>query len=362
VSAAARTTLLGLAMVLVGGLFDGEPFYAAGLGFVALGAGSAGWVAWTARSTRVQRALALTTVTEDESLEAEIRVDAGGRPLPGGWVEDGLLAEPVRLGPGRIGVRFRLEASFPRRGRRTLPPPRVVLRDPLGLARRDVVGTEPDEILVLPRTHPVRAPRGAGASFGGLGRSALAVAAEVEVDGLRPYQTGSPASRIHWPALARGHDMMERRLRTDLDARPLVVLDTAGAAPAEAVDEAVRAAASLALHLGRAGGCALLLPGERRATVIDPDLGAWPAAHVRLALTEAGRGPSAAALAPRSGPVLYVCPRVPRELPRSLRAAVGPRLLVVPGELSDRTAAFRVGACRGYVMGREARARARVRA
>lgn len=358
-SGASRTALLGLAMVLVGGLFDGEPFYAAGLGFLALGGGSAAWVAWTARSTRVQRALALTTVVEDEPLEAEIRVDAGGRPLPGGWVEDGLLADPVPLGPGRIGVRFRLEASFPRRGRRTLPPPRVVLRDPLGLSRRDVAGTESDEILVLPRTRPVRAPRGASASFGGLGRSAVAVAAEIEVDGLRPYQPGSPASRIHWPALARGHEMMERRLRTDLDARPLVVLDTGGMPAAESVDEAVRAAASLALHLGRAGGCALLLPGERRATAIDPDLGAWPAAHVRLALVEAGRGPSAAALAPRSGPVLYVCARVPRELPRALRAAAGPRLLVVPSRLPDRVPAFAVGECLGYVVGRQARTRMR---
>src|SRR5204863_261368 len=89
----------------------------------------------------------------------------------------------------------------------------------------------------------------------------------------RPYQTSSPASRIHWPALARGHGMMERRLRMDMDARPLVVLDTRGPAGEDAVDEAVRAAASLALHLARAGGCALLLPGERRATT---GVGSWP--------------------------------------------------------------------------------------
>ena len=52
----------------------------------------------------------------------------------------------------------------------------------------------------------------------------------------------------------------------------------------ELLDAAVRAAASLALDLGRAGGCGLLLPGDQRPTAIDPELNRWPVAYRRLAL------------------------------------------------------------------------------
>ena len=58
----------------------------------------------------------------------------------------------------------------------------------------------------------------------------------------------------------------------------------------ELIDAAVRAAASLVLELGAAGGCGLLLPGEQRATMIDRELIAWPAAYARLAARR-GRQP-----------------------------------------------------------------------
>ena len=47
---------------------------------------------------------------------------------------------------------------------------------------------------------------------------------------------------------------------------------------------AVRACASLAVHLARHGGCALLLPGDRRPVTLDPELAGWPHLHARLAL------------------------------------------------------------------------------
>ena len=91
--------------------------------------------------------------------------------------------------------------------------------------------------------------------------------AAVDMDGLRPYRVGTPASRIHWPAVARGHGLIERRLQADGDSRPLVVLDARLPGPdaqSELLDAAVRAAASLVLELARRGGCGLLLPGEQR--------------------------------------------------------------------------------------------------
>jgi len=90
--------------------------------------------------------------------------------------------------------------------------------------------------------------------------------------------------------------MMERRLRAESDTRPLILLDPRGAAAEEDLDAAVRAAASLTVHLARAGGCALLLPGERRPVILEPTLGGWPHAHARLALIEGTMRPSLGAL------------------------------------------------------------------
>ena len=123
----------------------------------------------------------------------------------------------------------------------------------------------------------------------GAATSALdARAIEFEVDGLRAYRPGSPASRIHWPAVARTGELIERRLVAGADAAPLVVLDAARPTSSAALDAIVRAAASLCVHLAGTGGCAALLPSDRRATEIEPDLRGWPQVHARLAMVEAG--------------------------------------------------------------------------
>ena len=87
--------------------------------------------------------------------------------------------------------------------------------------------------------------------------------------------------------------MMERKLISEADSRPLVVLDPRAPASQDALDASVRAAASLTVHFARKTGCGLLLPGDRRAVTIDPDLLAWPQAHVRLALIDDARRPGA---------------------------------------------------------------------
>ena len=156
---------------------------------------------------------------------------------------------------------------------------------------------------MLPRTERVKWVPGAGEKWRrATGAAALEPFGATEVDGLRPYRQGTPASRIHWPALARGAGLLERRLRADTETRPLVVVDarTAGADhEPEHLDAAVRAAASLVLELGTRTGCGLLLPGEFRPLEIEQDLIAWPVAHARLALVEGGPGTRAPGLARR---------------------------------------------------------------
>jgi len=356
---AAGIALLGLALVGCGGLFDAAPLYAPGVGFLLLGLLSAAWVALAARGATIARELDARHVVEQEPVPVRLTV-RGGRaapPLPVAVVEDPLLEAPLRLPSAARSHRFAATARFPRRGRLRVPPPTLALRDPFELARRRVRGSSEQELLVLPRTSPVAyaAGRGPDGRRDG-GASALLGATATEVDGVRPYREGTPAARIHWPTLARGAGLTERRLRVEADARPLVVLDARGAPSRDALDMAVRAAASLALAFARGGGSALLLPGERRPSAIGADLAGWPAAHVRLALVEGGAGTPAPALGgagPRPGPLVYVAARRLDRLPGAVRAAArGEALLVVPGRIDGREAQFSVAGCSGYRVAR----------
>jgi uncharacterized protein (DUF58 family) len=229
-----------------------------------------------------------------------------------------------------------------------LEPAVLTLRDPLGLAEIRIAAPAADEVLVLPRVLPVQARASAAGPDGGAARAAALGAAATELDGLRPHSEGAPASRIHWPSAARGGDLMERRFVADGDARPIVVLDPRSS-DRDALDAAVRAAASLTVHFARRSGCALLLPADRRPAVIEPDLGGWTAAHVRLALVEGDAAPALTLAGGRRGLVVYVCARLVDRPPRPLGRSSGGLLLVVPGELPGRRPVLEVAGCHGYL-------------
>jgi uncharacterized protein (DUF58 family) len=179
--------------------------------------------------------------------------------------------------------------------------------------------------------------------------------AAVDVDGLRPYRPGTPASRIHWPALARGAGLLERRLEADRDMRPMIVLDARGAENEAQLDAAVRATASLALELARFGGCRLLLPGERRAIAIEPDLVGWPSAHARLAMVQGGPETRAPLLdgAARLATVFYVAAQPLERLPAAIAVpGRGEIVVVLPNDVGPSPGApsFEVAGCRGYAL------------
>jgi uncharacterized protein (DUF58 family) len=347
------TAALGAVLLLVAAAFDAEPLFVGGAAFLLLGAFSAAWVVVGAAGIGAERSVGARTVVEGTAVDVRVKVTAGhvGR-LPTGVVDDELLAEPAPLRLGAPATALRIRAIFDRRGRRILGPTRVVVRDPAGLAERVVEAGEPVEVLVLPRISPVTAPGGEGEP-GTVGSRAgrPQVAAEVELDGLRPLRPGAPASRIHWSAWARTGELLERRLRADADSRALVVLDPRGADTHEDLDAAVRAAGSLCQHLARQGGCAVLLPGDRRPSSLDPSLAGWGRLHVRLALVTGEQSPSVAGLAGRRGPVIYVAAKATARPPRALAHAVGGgRVLVVPGTIPGRRPAFAVAGCTGYAL------------
>lgn len=354
---AAGSAALGLLLLLAAATFAMQSLYVPGLALLVLGGGFAGWVVLAAHGVRFAREPGPVTVEEEAAWPLRLRIGPGLVPAPGGEVIEPLLTEPLQLGrilPERDGTRrLRVNVRFERRGRRPIAPCRLVLHDPLGLAQREIECTSgPGEVLVLPRIEPVVAVEGGGApGQEGRGREggeasgrARAAAPEMELDVLRPYREGTPATRIHWPTLARTGELMERRLVADPRARPLVVVDSHDPVGDRELDSAMRAAASLAWHLARAGGCGVLLPGDRRPTFLRADLRSFTDVHARLALL--GRAPAPPAVGPRpSGPLVWVT--AARALP-ALPARLGAGWVVAPHAIAPGAPAeFRVGGCIG---------------
>lgn len=363
---AAEVALGGVVLTLAAFLFDAAPLFVPGVAFTLLGMVTPLWVWASAQSATVQRRLVADRVIEGEPVEAMIEVSRGPLGLPGGEVLDPLAGAPVSVSRplslivGGTKAHVRVVARFSRRGLHRLEPPMLIVRDMLELASTVRIGAGAvHELLILPRTEPVRwANGGRGArSESPDATSATESLAAVDIDGLRPYREGTSASRIHWPALARGAGLLERRLLPDSDTRPLIVLDARGAGPAEYLDAAVRAAASLTLELARRGGCRLLLPGEHRTVTVEGDLSSWPSVHARLALVDGGAGTRAPAVGVGGslGPVFYVAAQPLERLPAALVGAAGSAsVLVLPSALHHRLqigASFEVAGCRGYVLG-----------
>lgn len=354
---AAAVALAGAALLLAALTFDSATLFVPAVALLFLPVLISGWVWLAWRGASVERILEAERVVEDEPVEARVKL-RGLIGLPGAELRDPLSSGSIGISAAlwTRQIELRILARFPTRGRIPLPPPQLRLGDQLGLVQTMRTGAGPrQELLVLPRTEKISWHRGgarAGLRTQGEAHSPEPTGA-TEPDGLRTYRPGTPASRIHWPALARGAGLLERRLLADGESSPLVILDGRCPKPGPLLDAAVRAAASLTLELARREGCDLLLPGQRRALHVGRDLGAWPAAHALLALVEGGPQAPAPALVERSrtGAVYYVAVRPMTRAPAS--AGRAGFTLVLPSELAGSVGtapAFEVSGCTGFVL------------
>ena len=371
---AAGLILLAIGLIVAGRAFAATPLFVVGVGFGLLGVLAPAWVLIAARGTVLRRRVTSHRAVEDEPLEAIIDIRRGWFGLPGADLDDPLagtslsMADALSVVTGRRRVQLRVIARIPRRGRHRFGPPLLTVSDSLGLVSVRRTGSGgPDEVLVLPRTEPVhwlhRDDR--QSAIGQSHPSASEPMGAGEVDGLRQYMPGTPASRIHWPALARGAGVLERRLVGEFQALPLVVLDSrrrVGGSDPDLLDAAVRAAASLTLELAHAGGCQLLLPGDRVPTPLTGDLGAWPSLHTRLALVEEEPDPrSGPALRPGTarGSVIFVSIRLDAQTTLTgVGIHASQLVLVVPQRLATRldlVPSFQVSGCSGFVLRSAAR-------
>lgn len=353
---ALRAACFGVLLCIGGGAFDLPSLYVPGAGLILIGLGAAAWVWLAAYGAAVLRETGPPTVQEEQPYPVKLRVKQGILPPPTAELIEPLLGRPLSTREQRAR-QVRVNVRFSRRGRRTIEPARLVMRDSLSLAVRETK-SDAAEVLILPRIEPVVV----GSASGVVGVEPVSgalteAAAELELHSLRPYRAGAPASRIHWPTVARTRVMMERRLVAESDARPLVVLDPSNPPTQEALDRAVRATASLVVHLARrTHGCSLLLPGQRRPVDVDAELRGWPAIHVRLALLEASEGAPSSRRLERSA-ALYWVSAGSGSLPPAVKRNAG-SYFVTPEPVSGRAAAFTVAGCAGYRLGsaRERRA------
>ncbi len=200
---------------------------------------------------------------------------------------------------------------------------------------------------MLPRVEPVVAAAAGGAAGGGAdpdggGRAALrgrmdGSAAELDLDGLRPYREGTPA--IAHPLAGGGAQRRDARApahRRRATRRPLVVLDATAAAVGGGAGHGGagrRRRCACTWRGGAAARCCCRATAGRSS--LAPDLAAWPAAHARLALVEGRHARPPLARARRAGAVIWVSARA--DAPRDLaRAAVGGGWLVTPSAGSGR--------------------------
>jgi uncharacterized protein (DUF58 family) len=318
----------GAALAACGGAFGAVSLAVPGLGMLLVGLLAPAWVLLAAAGARIERRDAPRAVLEDAPWSAALAVRRGPLALPGVEVEDQLLGDPVVPEPW---VALRERATFPRRGRVTLPSARLVARDPLRLATRVASQTGPGELLVLPRLDPVSLPPDvAGAAGDGATGARGAREPAFEIEGVGPYRPSTPMSRIHWAALARHDQLMERRFHSDVDASALVVLD--GRPAGGDFDAAVRASASLARALAMLHGVGVLLPGEEYPFEVAADLHAWAELHERLALVQPdGRTPALHPHVPARA-IFWVSAAPGAEAPHALlaRSSLLPCFLVVP--------------------------------
>lgn len=167
----------------------------------------------------------------------------------------------ARLRPLAAGasITFRTRLEGVRRGRHTLGPLRVVLRDPFRLVARRHTLDAAGEVLVLPQVLdlPAGLPLGGAQASAGSGAPRPLATGE-DRSTIREYVRGDDLRGVHWPSTAHRGKLMVRQAEAPQDPRAVVVLDPRlqrhdPAGRPGSFETAVVAAASTLFHLDRRG-------------------------------------------------------------------------------------------------------------
>jgi hypothetical protein len=168
------------------------------------------------------------------------------------------------LGPGgRATVRYRLRGAH--RGRFTVGPLQVRLRDPFGVVARRITLPGTAKVTVYPPVHELTAglQLGGSSSTGGSGR-ARALPSGDDLANVREYVRGDDLRGVHWPTTAHRGRLMVRQPESTKEPRAVLLLDLRqdrhrGTGPGASLESAVAAAASVGFHLVSRGRAVVLL-------------------------------------------------------------------------------------------------------
>jgi len=283
---------LGLVVVALGTLLGFPDITRAGVLLVCLPA-LAVLVGWRpAPPVTFQRTVDPALVAPDEPARVELAFRGRGQRLSPLQVAeeqvDPLLGEAhrfllPRMDPGERHV-VAYEVSSPFRGAHRLGPLRLERHDPFGLTTATLALPGAGQVLVLPRIEPLGADRVRGGGVGREGQVPHMVALHGEDDvSIRAYRDGDDLRRVHWPTTAHRGELMVRQEDRPARRRAVLLLDpraTAYRHAAEAFEWAVRAVASVAVHLAQ-DGYAVHVVGAG-----DPSLTQLPALLRELAVVE----------------------------------------------------------------------------
>ncbi|WP_454085810.1 DUF58 domain-containing protein [Georgenia sp. Marseille-Q6866] len=223
----------------------------------------AGWR--PAPPVALQRLVSPALVAPEQPAQVELVLRGrGARPSPLQVAEEQL--DPLlgtgphfllpRMDPGeRHTVRYRV--ASPSRGAHRLGPLHLERRDPFGMTTASVQLPGEGHLLVLPRIEPLGPNRVHGGGLGREGQVPHMVALHGEDDvSIRAYRDGDDLRRVHWPTTAHRGELMVRQEDRPARRRAVLLLDSRAGAygdAAEGFEWAVRAVASLAVHLGEDG-------------------------------------------------------------------------------------------------------------
>ena len=201
--------------------------------------------------------------------------------------------------PARRGGRSWIVRSAPR-GDHRLPPPRLRVADPFGLARRSRAGSGDDSVVVAPQA-PAIDRLLLGARRDGRGpRRRLPLAGFGELERVRDYQPGDPLSRVHWAQTAKRGRLQTKVLRAaEGSGRSVVVLVDGTAPPGDALELAISAGAAAARNAAARSEPFGLVHTGRVPARLPVGRASWAAAETALTRLEAG-GERSLALALRA--------------------------------------------------------------
>lgn len=269
-----------------------------GIGLAVVALGARPWSRLVASTLSVERLGAVDAPVEGESLRLDVEV-RGRR-----WLASRLEWQDRvgALGEHRVAVerdgRASLVLDDVARGRYSLGPGRLLVWDPLGLTRLELVVDRQAGVTVRPRVPELQTLfTDAGAWGDGGRRASLRRPSGLEPHGVREYSEGEPLRAVHWPTSARRGELMVRELEDAPRDNVAVVLDVesewaVGTRGDSSLDDAVRATAGLVrAHALRSRRVLLVIatpePGVHQVRSVGHD---WDGALEALAAVEPSSG------------------------------------------------------------------------